>query len=110
MDISLTLEETLQDSTPVLVTFLSRIANVRLDSSVGKVPGSCLGSTKFSFSRLKLRCICARYLMQVFTKPIFEQDTFFLEIIQRRGATGFGAGNIRALWRAVQSYMSYDDR
>ncbi|XP_038046247.1 4-hydroxyphenylpyruvate dioxygenase-like protein [Patiria miniata] len=50
-----------------------------------------------------------KYLMQTFTKPIFERDTFFLEFIQRHGATGFGAGNIRALWRAVQSYMSYDD-
>ena len=48
--------------------------------------------------------------MQVFTKPIFERDTFFLEIIQRQGATGFGAGNISALWRAVQAYMSYEER
>ncbi|CAJ1080249.1 hypothetical protein F2P81_022448 [Xyrichtys novacula] len=39
-----------------------------------------------------------RYLLQVFTKPIFEEDTFFLELIERRGATGFGEGNIRALW------------
>ncbi|XP_071946875.1 4-hydroxyphenylpyruvate dioxygenase-like protein [Antedon mediterranea] len=46
-----------------------------------------------------------RYLMQVFTKPLFNEDTFFLEYIQRRGATGFGAGNITALWRAVQQYM-----
>ncbi|XP_033632579.1 4-hydroxyphenylpyruvate dioxygenase-like protein [Asterias rubens] len=51
-----------------------------------------------------------KYLMQVFTKPIFERDTFFLEIIQRQGATGFGAGNISALWRAVQAYMSYEER
>ncbi|XP_078589349.1 4-hydroxyphenylpyruvate dioxygenase-like protein [Branchiostoma floridae x Branchiostoma japonicum] len=46
-----------------------------------------------------------RYLMQVFTKPIFDEDTFFLEIIQRCGATGFGAGNITALWRSVQAYL-----
>lgn len=46
-----------------------------------------------------------RYLLQVFTKPIFSEDTFFLELIERRGATGFGEGNIRALWRSVQSYM-----
>ena len=43
--------------------------------------------------------------MQIFTKPIFDRDTFFLEIIQRCGATGFGAGNITALWRAVEYYM-----
>ncbi|XP_033113412.1 4-hydroxyphenylpyruvate dioxygenase-like protein [Anneissia japonica] len=46
-----------------------------------------------------------RYLMQVFTKPLFKEDTFFLEYIQRCGATGFGAGNITALWRSVQQYM-----
>ncbi|KAM9715600.1 4-hydroxyphenylpyruvate dioxygenase-like protein [Menidia menidia] len=46
-----------------------------------------------------------RYLLQVFTKPIFAEDTFFLELIERRGAMGFGEGNIRALWRSVQAYM-----
>lgn len=46
-----------------------------------------------------------RYLLQVFTKPIFAEDTFFLELIERRGATGFGEGNIRALWRSVQAHM-----
>ncbi|NWI28928.1 HPDL protein, partial [Sula dactylatra] len=42
------------------------------------------------------------YLMQIFTHPIFSEDTFFLELIDRRGAPGFGEGNIRALWNAVQ--------
>ncbi|KAJ3608384.1 hypothetical protein NHX12_025431 [Muraenolepis orangiensis] len=46
-----------------------------------------------------------RYLLQVFTKPIFAEDTFFLELIERQGASGFGEGNIRALWRSVQAYM-----
>ncbi|KAI1886974.1 hypothetical protein AGOR_G00201280 [Albula goreensis] len=46
-----------------------------------------------------------RYLLQVFTQPIFAEDTFFLELIERRGASGFGEGNIRALWRSVQAYM-----
>ncbi|KAM8837929.1 4-hydroxyphenylpyruvate dioxygenase-like protein isoform 2-T2 [Spinachia spinachia] len=45
------------------------------------------------------------YLLQVFTKPIFAEDTFFLELIERRGATGFGEGNIKALWRSVQAHM-----
>uniref|UniRef100_A0A8C4WEL9 4-hydroxyphenylpyruvate dioxygenase n=1 Tax=Gopherus evgoodei TaxID=1825980 RepID=A0A8C4WEL9_9SAUR len=40
------------------------------------------------------------YLMQIFTKPIFPEETFFLELIERRGAAGFGEGNIRALWRS----------
>ncbi|XP_041370835.1 4-hydroxyphenylpyruvate dioxygenase-like protein [Gigantopelta aegis] len=46
-----------------------------------------------------------RYLLQKFTRPLFDRDTFFLEIIQREGATGFGAGNISALWRSVQAYL-----
>ncbi|GAA6075265.1 4-hydroxyphenylpyruvate dioxygenase-like protein [Tachysurus ichikawai] len=50
-----------------------------------------------------------RYLLQVFTKPIFSEDTLFLELIERRGATGFGEGNIRALWRSVQSYMEKNE-
>ncbi|XP_071392830.1 4-hydroxyphenylpyruvate dioxygenase-like protein [Centroberyx affinis] len=49
-----------------------------------------------------------RYLLQVFTKPIFAEDTFFLELIERRGASGFGEGNIRALWRSVQAYMEHE--
>nr|XP_057918584.1 4-hydroxyphenylpyruvate dioxygenase-like protein [Doryrhamphus excisus] len=51
-----------------------------------------------------------KYLLQVFTKPLFEEDTFFLELIERRGATGFGDGNIRALWACVQMYMDDDNR
>uniref|UniRef100_A0A8C1TE59 4-hydroxyphenylpyruvate dioxygenase n=1 Tax=Cyprinus carpio TaxID=7962 RepID=A0A8C1TE59_CYPCA len=51
-----------------------------------------------------------RYLLQVFTKPVFGEDTFFLELIERRGATGFGEGNIRALWRSVQAYMENEDK
>jgi 4-hydroxyphenylpyruvate dioxygenase-like putative hemolysin len=43
-----------------------------------------------------------KYLLQVFTKPLFDKTTFFLEFIQRvNGATGFGTGNIKALWDAV---------
>uniref|UniRef100_G3NDJ6 4-hydroxyphenylpyruvate dioxygenase n=1 Tax=Gasterosteus aculeatus TaxID=69293 RepID=G3NDJ6_GASAC len=45
------------------------------------------------------------YLLQVFTKPVFAEDTFFLELIERKGATGFGEGNIKALWRSVQAHM-----
>ncbi|CAF0730105.1 unnamed protein product [Brachionus calyciflorus] len=43
------------------------------------------------------------YLLQVFTQPLFEKKTLFLELIQRVGhAQGFGAANIKALWDAVQ--------
>ena len=42
------------------------------------------------------------YLMQIFTAPVGVRPTFFWEIIQRRGARGFGSGNIRALFDAVE--------
>ncbi|MEL6911971.1 MAG: 4-hydroxyphenylpyruvate dioxygenase, partial [Cyanobacteria bacterium J06598_4] len=42
-------------------------------------------------------------LMQIFTQPIFEQPTFFLEFIERRqSAQGFGQGNFKALFEAVE--------
>ena len=43
------------------------------------------------------------YRLQVFTQPIFDKNTVFLELIQRVGnAQGFGTANIKALWNAVQ--------
>lgn len=47
----------------------------------------------------------SRYLMQVFTGPIFKEDTFFLEVIQRCGAKGFGIGNISALAQSIILYQ-----
>jgi 4-hydroxyphenylpyruvate dioxygenase len=42
------------------------------------------------------------YLLQVFTKPIGDRPTFFLEVIERRGAQSFGAGNFKALFEAIE--------
>jgi len=42
------------------------------------------------------------YLLQVFTKPIGDRPTVFLEVIQRHGARGFGDGNFRALFEAIE--------
>jgi 4-hydroxyphenylpyruvate dioxygenase len=42
------------------------------------------------------------YLLQVFTRPMETRPTFFLEVIQRKGARGFGAGNVRALFEALE--------
>lgn len=41
-------------------------------------------------------------LFQIFTKAVTGRPTFFIELIQRRGARGFGGGNIRALFEAVE--------
>ena len=42
------------------------------------------------------------YLMQIFTKPLLNRPTVFLEIIQRKRAKGFGSGNIKALFQAIE--------
>jgi len=42
------------------------------------------------------------YLLQIFTEPVQDRPTMFYEIIQRRGATGFGLGNFRALFEAIE--------
>ncbi|MBV9210269.1 MAG: 4-hydroxyphenylpyruvate dioxygenase [Acidobacteria bacterium] len=41
-------------------------------------------------------------LLQVFTKPLNDRPTAFIEIIQRKGARGFGGGNIKALFEAIE--------
>ena len=42
------------------------------------------------------------YLLQIFTKPLEDRPTFFIEIIQRRNHQGFGAGNFKALFTAIE--------
>lgn len=42
------------------------------------------------------------YLLQIFTEPMQDRPTVFYEIIQRHGATGFGIGNFRALFQAIE--------
>ncbi|XP_069835478.1 4-hydroxyphenylpyruvate dioxygenase-like protein [Dendropsophus ebraccatus] len=46
-----------------------------------------------------------KILLQVFAEPLFSKDSCYLELIERRGAQGFGEGNIRALWRSMQDMM-----
>ncbi len=42
------------------------------------------------------------YLLQIFTRPIQDRPTVFLEIIQRRGSRGFGVGNFKALFESIE--------
>jgi 4-hydroxyphenylpyruvate dioxygenase len=42
------------------------------------------------------------YLLQIFTKPLMDRPTVFIEIIQRNNFDGFGAGNFKALFEAVE--------
>ena len=42
------------------------------------------------------------YLLQIFTKPTGDRPTFFYEVIQRKGATSFGKGNFRELFKSIE--------
>ncbi len=43
------------------------------------------------------------YLLQLFTKPVEDRPTLFFEIIQRHGSRGFGKGNFKALFEAIEA-------
>jgi 4-hydroxyphenylpyruvate dioxygenase len=42
------------------------------------------------------------YLLQIFTKPTQDRPTFFFELIERHGSMGFGKGNFKALFEAIE--------
>ena len=42
------------------------------------------------------------YLLQVFTEPVGDRPTLFFEVIERHGASGFGEGNFKALFEAIE--------
>lgn len=42
------------------------------------------------------------YLLQIFTQPVEDRPTFFFEIIERHGSRGFGAGNFKSLFEAIE--------
>jgi len=42
------------------------------------------------------------YLLQIFTRPIQDRPTMFIEIIQRHGSQGFGKGNFKALFESIE--------
>ncbi|GAB1602610.1 4-hydroxyphenylpyruvate dioxygenase-like [Argonauta hians] len=42
------------------------------------------------------------YLLQIFSKPLQDRPTVFIEVIQRHNHTGFGAGNFKSLFEAIE--------
>ena len=42
------------------------------------------------------------YLLQIFTQPVQDRPTVFFEVIERHGAQGFGAGNFKSLFEAIE--------
>lgn len=78
------------------------------DTYYEDLPNRC-GEIKEDLAMLKdLRILVDRdrpdgYLLQLFSKPIFDRPTLFYEVIQRRGnSDGFGEGNFRALFEAIE--------
>jgi 4-hydroxyphenylpyruvate dioxygenase len=78
------------------------------DTYYDDVPARC-GQIQEDLATLKdLRILVDRdradgYLLQLFSKPIFDRPTLFYEVIQRRGnSDGFGEGNFRALFEAIE--------
>jgi 4-hydroxyphenylpyruvate dioxygenase len=42
------------------------------------------------------------YMLQIFSKPVGDRPTLFFELIERHGARGFGEGNFKALFEALE--------
>jgi 4-hydroxyphenylpyruvate dioxygenase len=66
-----------------------------------------IGEVRVPVEELKARRILVDrdedgYLLQIFTKPVQDRPTVFFEIIERHGSLGFGKGNFKALFEAIE--------
>jgi 4-hydroxyphenylpyruvate dioxygenase len=66
-----------------------------------------IGKVRVPIEQLKARGILVDrdedgYLLQIFTKPVQDRPTFFFELIERHGSLGFGKGNFKALFEAIE--------
>jgi 4-hydroxyphenylpyruvate dioxygenase len=66
-----------------------------------------IGRVRVSIEELKRRRILVDrdedgYLLQIFTRPVQDRPTFFFELIERHGSMGFGKGNFKALFEAIE--------
>jgi 4-hydroxyphenylpyruvate dioxygenase len=69
--------------------------------------GEWAGDTRVPLDELhELRILADRdedgYLLQIFTKPVQDRPTVFFELIERHGSQGFGKGNFKALFEAIE--------
>jgi 4-hydroxyphenylpyruvate dioxygenase len=94
------------------------VASVRAMSAAGveflRTPGSYydeldswVGSTRVPLEELRELGILADrdedgYLLQIFTQPVQDRPTVFFELIERHGSQGFGKGNFKALFEAIE--------
>jgi 4-hydroxyphenylpyruvate dioxygenase len=66
-----------------------------------------IGTVRVPIEELKARRILVDrdedgYLLQIFTKPVQDRPTVFFELIERHGSLGFGKGNFKALFEAIE--------
>ncbi|MDN4172521.1 4-hydroxyphenylpyruvate dioxygenase [Nocardioides sp. SOB77] len=66
-----------------------------------------IGQVRVPIEELKARRILVDrdedgYLLQIFTKPVGDRPTVFYELIERHGSLGFGKGNFKALFEAIE--------
>jgi 4-hydroxyphenylpyruvate dioxygenase len=69
--------------------------------------GDWAGDTRVPLADLReLKLLVDRdedgYLLQIFTKPVQDRPTVFFELIERHGSQGFGKGNFKALFEAIE--------
>jgi 4-hydroxyphenylpyruvate dioxygenase len=69
--------------------------------------GSWVGQTRVALDDLRELGILADrdedgYLLQIFTQPVQDRPTVFFELIERHGSQGFGKGNFKALFEAIE--------
>jgi 4-hydroxyphenylpyruvate dioxygenase len=69
--------------------------------------GEWVGETRVPLEDLReLKILADRdedgYLLQIFTKPVQDRPTVFFELIERHGSMGFGKGNFKALFEAIE--------
>ncbi|WEV27560.1 4-hydroxyphenylpyruvate dioxygenase [Streptomyces sp. 71268] len=69
--------------------------------------GEWVGETRVPIETLReLKILADRdedgYLLQIFTKPVQDRPTVFFEMIERHGSMGFGKGNFKALFEAIE--------
>ncbi|SHG21794.1 4-hydroxyphenylpyruvate dioxygenase [Jatrophihabitans endophyticus] len=66
-----------------------------------------IGEVRVPVEQLKARGILVDrdedgYLLQIFTRPVGDRPTVFFELIERHGSLGFGKGNFKALFEAIE--------
>jgi 4-hydroxyphenylpyruvate dioxygenase len=69
--------------------------------------GGWVGDTRVPVETLRELGILADrdedgYLLQIFTRPVQDRPTVFFELIERHGSLGFGKGNFKALFEAIE--------